>query len=260
MHVVIRPTATDLARLVADEVEALVRDHPATVLGLATGSSPLAVYAELRRRHQERGLSFASTRGFLLDEYVGLPRVHPQSYRSVMERELVAGLDFADGAVRGPDGTAADLDAECARYEHSIVEAGGVDLQILGIGSNGHVAFNEPGSSLASRTRVERLTPQTRRDNARFFDDDPDAVPATCLTQGLATILDARRIVLIATGKKKARAVAQMVEGPVSARWPATVLQWHTDVTVFLDPAAAQHLEVRERYDEVGRSVGARPR
>lgn len=252
MRVIIRPSATDLAQLVADEIEALIRARPASVLGLATGSSPLAVYDELRRRRREQGLSFRSATGFLLDEYVGLSRDHPQRYRSVIERELLSGLDFAEGAVRGLDGMAADLGAECARYEASIAATGGVDLQILGIGSNGHIAFNEPGSSLASRTRVERLTPQTRRDNARFFDDDPQAVPPTCLTQGLATILQSRRIVLVAVGENKARAVAEMVEGPVSARWPATILQCHQDVTAYVDAAAAQHLEMRELYDELG--------
>ncbi len=249
MEVVIAPGA-ELARLAADAVERLLTARPDAVLGLATGSSPLAVYDELARRHAERGLSFARARAFLLDEYVGLPADHPERYRNVIDAELVARVDLRPEAVHGPDGLADDLPAACAAYEAAIVEAGGVDLQILGIGTDGHVAFNEPGSSLASRTRIKTLTRQTREDNARFFDDDVERVPTHCLTQGLATISAARHLVLLAQGRHKAEAVHQLVEGPVSALWPATVLQLHPHVTVLVDDAAASRLQLAHYYRE----------
>jgi glucosamine-6-phosphate deaminase len=236
-----------LAALAADAVESLVRRRPDAVLGLATGSSPLAVYDELARRHAA-GLSFARVRGFLLDEYVGLPAGHPEGYRAVIEREVVQRLDVPGDAVQGPDGGAADLPAACAAYESEIVAVGGVDLQILGIGTDGHVAFNEPGSSLASRTRVKTLTEQTRRDNARFFGGDLDAVPRHVLTQGLGTIMAARHLVLVASGRAKAEALHHMVEGAVTAMWPASVLQLHPHVTVLVDEAAASRLQLADYY------------
>ncbi len=247
MEVVIAP-AERLAVLAADAVEAVVRSGPGAVLGLATGSSPLKVYDELVRRHVQEGLSFAGVRAFMLDEYVGLPVDHPQRYRNVIETEIASRVDFAPGAVQGPDGNAEDLVAACAAYEESIAGAGGVDLQILGIGTDGHIAFNEPGSSLASRTRIKTLTAQTREDNARFFGDDVDRVPRHCLTQGLATIMSARHLVLLATGKGKAEAVHQLVEGPVSAMWPATIMQMHPHATVLVDDAAASRLQLGDYY------------
>ncbi|MFC8921337.1 glucosamine-6-phosphate deaminase [Cellulosimicrobium sp. NPDC057127] len=247
MEVVIAPPET-LARLAAGAVDALLRARPDAVLGLATGSSPLRVYDELARRHAQEGLSFARAQAFLLDEYVGLPADHPQRYRNVIEAEIAARVDLAPGAVRGPDGLAADLPAACAAYEAAIAAAGGVDLQILGIGTDGHIAFNEPGSSLASRTRIKTLTTQTREDNARFFDDDVDKVPTHCLTQGLATIMSARHLVLLATGRGKAEAVHQLVEGPVSALWPATIMQMHPHATVLVDDAAASRLQLAAYY------------
>ena len=250
MEVVIQTSAQHLATLAADAVAQLLADRPDAVLGLATGSSPLAVYDELARRHATEGLSFARAQAFTLDEYVGLPADHPERYRTVIDRDLVGRVDFAPGAVRGPDGLAADLRAACEQYEAAIAEAGGVDLQILGIGTDGHIAFNEPGSSLASRTRIKTLTAQTRADNARFFGGDVAAVPQHCLTQGLATIMAARHVVLLATGRGKAEAVHQMVEGPISAMWPATVLQLHPHVTVLLDEAAASRLQLADYYRE----------
>ncbi|MBE9937973.1 glucosamine-6-phosphate deaminase [Cellulosimicrobium cellulans] len=247
MEVVIAP-AERLAVLAADAVEAVVRSGPGAVLGLATGSSPLKVYDELVRRHVQEGLSFAGVRAFMLDEYVGLPVDHPQRYRNVIETEIASRVDFAPGAVQGPDGNAEDLVAACAAYEESIAGAGGVDLQILGIGTDGHIAFNEPGSSLASRTRIKTLTAQTREDNARFFGDDVERVPRHCLTQGLATIMSARHLVLLATGKGKAEAVHQLVEGPISAMWPATIMQMHPHATVLVDDAAASRLQLGDYY------------
>ena len=247
MEVVIAPEA-QLAALAADAVERLLRVKPAAVLGLATGSSPLRVYDELARRHGAGGLSFAQARGFMLDEYVGLPADHPERYRTVIERDLVSRVDFAPGAVQGPDGLAEDLPGACAAYEAAIAQAGGVDLQILGIGTDGHIAFNEPGSSLASRTRIKTLTWQTRQDNARFFGGDLDKVPHHCLTQGLGTIMAARHLVLLATGRHKAEAVHQLVEGPVSAMWPATIMQHHPHATVLVDDAAAGRLQLADYF------------
>ncbi|HEY3547320.1 MAG TPA: glucosamine-6-phosphate deaminase [Propionicimonas sp.] len=247
MEVVIAPEA-QLAALAADAVERLLRAKPDAVLGLATGSSPLRVYDELARRHAASGLSFARARGFMLDEYLGLPADHPERYRTVIERDLVSRVDFAPGAVQGPDGLAGDLPAACAAYEAAIVDAGGVDLQILGIGTDGHIAFNEPGSSLASRTRIKTLTRQTREDNARFFGGDLDKVPHHCLTQGLGTIMAARHLVLLATGRHKAEAVHQLVEGPVSAMWPATIMQLHPYATVLVDDAAAGRLQLADYF------------
>lgn len=246
MEVVIAP-ADRLAELAADAVEALLRRRPDAVLGLATGSSPLRVYDELARRH-EAGLSFARARAFLLDEYVGLRADHPERYRNVIERELASRVDLSPGAVQGPDGLAGDLPAACAAYEAAIADAGGVDLQILGIGTDGHIAFNEPGSSLASRTRIKTLTRQTREDNARFFGGAVQDVPRHCLTQGLATIMSARHLVLLATGRAKAEAVHQLVEGPVSAMWPATIMQMHPHATVLVDDAAASRLQLAAYY------------
>ncbi|MFC7878420.1 glucosamine-6-phosphate deaminase [Isoptericola sp. NPDC057391] len=247
MEVVIAP-ADELAVLAADAIEALLRKDPATVLGLATGSSPLKVYDELARRHREEGLSFAQARGFMLDEYVGLDAAHPQRYRNVIETEIASRVEWPAEQVSGPDGLAEDIPAACAAYEQAITDAGGVDLQILGIGTDGHIAFNEPGSSLASRTRIKTLTAQTRVDNARFFDDDVDQVPTHCLTQGLGTIMQARHLVLLATGRQKAEAVHQLVEGPISAMWPGTVMQLHPHATVLVDDAAASRLQLGDYY------------
>ncbi|ACQ80994.1 glucosamine-6-phosphate isomerase [Beutenbergia cavernae DSM 12333] len=248
MEVVIVPDAADAAALVADTIGALLEREPEPVLGLATGSSPLAVYDELAARYERGEVSFANARAFMLDEYVGLPADHPERYRTVIEREFAGRVDFAPGAVQGPDGTAEDVAAACAAYEQAITASGGVDLQILGIGTDGHIAFNEPGSSLASRTRIKTLTEQTRRDNARFFGGDVDAVPTHCLTQGLATIMAAKHIVLLASGRGKAEAIHHLVEGAVSAMWPATILQHHPHVSVLVDPAAASRLQLADYY------------
>ncbi|MBE1877187.1 glucosamine-6-phosphate deaminase [Myceligenerans pegani] len=246
MEVVIAP-ADELARLAADAIEVLLTARPRSVLGLATGSSPLKVYDELVRRH-EAGLSFAHARAFMLDEYVGLPDDHPERYRNVIEREIASRVDFAPGAVRGPDGNAEDLERACADYEAAIAATGGVDLQLLGIGTDGHIAFNEPGSSLASRTRIKTLTRQTREDNARFFGGAVDDVPRHCLTQGLATIMSAKHLLLLATGRAKAEAVHQLVEGPISAMWPATIMQMHPHASVLVDDAAASRLQLADYY------------
>jgi glucosamine-6-phosphate deaminase len=254
VEVIILADAEEIAGVAADAVAALLYRKPDAVLGLATGSSPLSIYDELAARCDAGRISFGQARGFTLDEYVGLAADHPERYRNVIDRDFVSRVDFAPDAVQSPDGTAADIPAACAAYEEAIRRAGGVDLQILGIGTDGHIAFNEPGSSLASRTRIKTLTRQTRVDNARFFGGDVDSVPTHCLTQGLATIMQARHVMLVATGGRKAEAVHHLVEGPVSAMWPATVLQHHPHVTALLDDAAAQRLQLAGYYRETYRA------
>ncbi len=211
MEVIIVEDPAAIGVIAADAVESLLARKPDAVLGLATGSSPLAIYDELAARYAAGAISFGRARGFTLDEYVGLPADHPERYRTVIDTVFVSRVDFAPGAVQGPDGLAADIPAACAQYEKAIVDAGGIDLQILGIGTDGHIGFNEPGSSLASRTRIKTLTRQTRIDNARFFDGDIDRVPTHCLTQGLGTIMAAGHLILVATGRSKAEAVHHLV-------------------------------------------------
>lgn len=248
MEVVPLASARQIGELVADAVEELVRARPSAVVGLATGSSPLPAYAELVARHRAgTAPSYDAVRWFLLDEYVGLPQGHPQSYRATIARELTDALGVSD--VHAPDPSPDGLPTAGERYERELAAAGGVDLQVLGIGSDGHLAFNEPGSSLASRTRIKTLTRQTRADNARFFGEDD--VPTHVLTQGLGTILQARHLVVIATGEAKAFAVASAVEGPLSASCPASVLQWHPHATVLVDDAAASRLDRLDYYREV---------
>jgi glucosamine-6-phosphate deaminase len=249
MEVVILQGVKEIGAVAAAAFGALLDRKLAAVLGLATGSSPLAMYDELAARCDAGLVSFRQARGFTLDEYVGLPADHPQRYRNVIDTAFVSRVDFAPGAVQGPDGLAADIPAACSAFENAIREAGGVDLQIVGIGTDGHIAFNEPGSSLASRTRIKTLTRQTRIDNARFFGGD-ESVPTHCLTQGLATIMEARHVILVATGRGKAEAVHHLVEGPVSAMWPASILQHHPHVTVLLDAAAARRLQLVDYYRE----------
>jgi glucosamine-6-phosphate deaminase len=247
MEVVILNGSKQIARLAADAVEDLLRSKPDAVLGLATGSSPLPVYDELAARHERDGLDFSRASGFALDEYVGLPPGHPESYREVVRREFTNRVNIRPENVHGPDGAAADIPAACRVYEEAIAAAGGVDLQILGVGTDGHIAFNEPGSSFASRTRIKSLIEQTRRDNARFFSSLAD-VPHHVLTQGLGTIMEARHVILLATGAQKAQAVREFVEGPVAAICPASILQFHPHATVLLDEAAASALKLADFY------------
>src|SRR5215207_1428088 len=227
--------------LVADAIVSLIRSKPDAVLGLATGSTPLASYRALARRIADDGIDVRGVRGFALDEYVGLPAGHPESYRAVITREVVEPLGLTPELVRVPHGDPATIQHAGADYETAITSAGGVDLQILGIGRTGHIGFNEPGSSLASLTRVKTLTEPTRADNARFF-DSPDDVPMHCITQGIGTILRARHLVLLAFGEAKARAIAAAVEGPVSASQPGSAIQLHPHSAVVVDESAASRL------------------
>lgn len=232
--------------LVAGHIAGQVRANPAYTLGVATGSTPLAVYAALRKR-ADAGEDFSRMSAFALDEYVGIAPEHPESYHSVITKEVTLPLGLDPSRVHVPDGSVEGIQSAGERYEHELTEHGGVDLQLLGIGTTGHLGFNEPGSSFASLTRVKTLTEQTRRDNARFF-DDPDQVPIHCVTQGLGTILRARHLVLLAFGEGKAQTLAAAVEGPVTASMPGSAIQLHAHVTVVVDEAAAAVLKHADYY------------
>ena len=234
----ILPDAAAIGRRAADLVAAELHRGSLRVLGVATGSSPSPLYEAL---HDLALPGWQHVQVFALDEYVGLGPGHPESYRSVIEREVRVPLGLPTENVHVPDGDAVDLEVACAQYERQLAVAGGVDLQILGIGATGHIGFNEPGSPLDSRTREVRLSEQTRTDNARFF-ASRDEVPRCAVTQGIATIAEARRHVLVARGRRKAEAVAAALEGEVSTACPASALQRFADVTVLLDPGAASGL------------------
>lgn len=247
MEIIILPTAEEVGRTAAALIARVVTEKPTAVLGLATGSSPLDIYRSLAARVADGSLDVSQASGFALDEYVGIPLDHPESYAAVIARDVVGPLGMDPARVRVPDGRAADLEAATAEYDRAIADAGGVDIQILGIGANGHIGFNEPTSSFASRTRIKTLAPSTREANARFFDDPAD-VPTHCLTQGLGTILDAKRVVLVAQGPAKAAAVAAAVEGPLSAMCPGSALQLHQHATIVVDEEAAAQLTLADYY------------
>jgi len=247
MEIVICATADEVARAGGGKVVEVVSGVAEPVLGVATGSSPLSLYADLARRIGEGTLDLSHARAFSLDEYVGMPASDPRSYAWTIRTTVTEPLGLDPARVTTPDGMADDIDAACAAYESAIADAGGVDVQILGIGSNGHIGFNEPTSSFASRTRLKTLAEATRDDNRRFFTDGEE-VPTLCLTQGLGTIMDARHVVLVALGEQKADAIARAVEGPVSAMCPASVLQFHRHATLILDEAAASRLQLADYY------------
>ncbi|GGZ75891.1 glucosamine-6-phosphate deaminase [Streptomyces echinoruber] len=248
MEVVIVPDAQAGGELVAEAMAQLLRRKPDALLGVATGSTPLPVYEALAAKVRAGAVDVSRARIAQLDEYVGLPADHPESYRSVLRREVLEPLGIGMERFLGPDGTARDLRAACDAYDRALAEAGGVDLQLLGIGTDGHIGFNEPCSSLASRTRIKTLTERTRIDNARFFDGDIEQVPHHVITQGIGTILEARHVVLLATGEGKADAVAASVEGPVAAVCPASALQLHPHATVVVDEAAASKLKLADYF------------
>ncbi len=248
MEVIVCRTADEVAEVAAAKVARVCRDvGPKVVIGVATGSSPVALYESLAQRVKDGRLDMSQASAFALDEYVGLPPGHPESYAEVIRQSVTEPLRMNPALVHTPNGFADDIEQAAKDYEQAIVDAGGVDVQILGVGSNGHVGFNEPTSSLASRTRIKTLTATTRQDNARFF-DSIENVPHHCLTQGLGTIMAAREVVLVAQGIHKADAIAALVEGPVTARWPGSVLQLHPHATVVVDQSAASKLELRDYY------------
>jgi glucosamine-6-phosphate deaminase len=233
-----------VASAVADHIASAVRQQPAMVLGLPTGRTPIATYAELRRLHAEQGLSFARASTFNLDEFVAVDASHPGSFRYYMEQHFFAGVDVTAARVHFLNGMAADLDAECVRYERDIAEAGGIDLQVLGIGANGHIGFNEPADELIASTHRVVLHAGTRRDNAAAFGGDPERVPREALSMGMGTILKARALIMVALGERKARCVERMIHGPLTTRLPASFLQMHPRAWVYLDRPAASLVAV----------------
>lgn len=247
MEVIICADEEQVGAVAADRVVKWLSGIPTPVLGVATGSSPINLYKELEQRSKTGVFDFSHAMAFALDEYVGIDPTHELSYKDTIRRTVQEPLGLSPDRVHVPDGAAEDLTAGAAAYEDAIVEAGGVDVQILGIGTNGHIGFNEPTSSFSSRTRVKALTRQTREDNARFFAEG-ESVPTHCVTQGLGTIMDARAIVIVATGDHKADAVFDMVEGPVSAVCPASILQFHPKVLLVVDEAAGAKLAYKDYF------------
>jgi glucosamine-6-phosphate deaminase len=237
---IVLPSPGDVCLRAADLVAETLAATPDAVLGLPAGNTPRPLYAELVRRHRGGALSFARASGFNLDEYAGLPADHPASFRRFLDEQLYRQIDLLPARAHAPDGLAADLAAECARYERAIAEAGGLDLVLLGIGGNGHIAFNEPPAAFASRTRLVALTEATRAVAAAGFGATP--VPTHALTMGVATILAARRCVLLAFGAGKAEAIARMLAAPPTPDVPASALQLHANATVIVDAAAASRL------------------
>jgi glucosamine-6-phosphate deaminase len=243
MEIIIQPTPEAASKIAARMVARLLGEKPDAVLGLATGSTPLGLYRELVRMK----LDWSRVTTFNLDEYVGLAADHPASYHRFMWENLFRQVNIAELNVHIPDGLAGDIPGFCLRYEQQIRAAGGIDWQLLGIGSDGHIGFNEPTSSLASRTRIKTLTQQTRADNARFFGGET-AVPHHVITMGIGTIMEARQVVLLAFGPDKARAVAEAVEGPITAMNPASILQLHPVAKIVLDEPAASQLKKADYY------------
>lgn len=255
-EVIIVDDEQEAGELYATCVADLISRKPDAVLGLATGSSPLAAYQALAERVRADHIDVSGVRGYALDEYIGLPLDHPESYHSTIARTVTRplGLNPAHVHVPGDVLDGAPLDDEQAlreagaRYDRAIERAGGIDIQILGVGTDGHVGFNEPGSSLSSGTRIKTLAEQTRKDNARFFGNDIDAVPTHCITQGIGTILKARHLILLAFGAAKAEAIEETVEGGISSFCPASALQLHPHATVIIDEAAASRLRHKDYY------------
>ena len=239
MNVRVFETADQTARAVADRIAGAIRTKPDVVLGLPTGKSPIKTYAELRRMHDAGAVDFSRVRTFNLDEFAGVDPAHPGSFRRFMDEHLFRHVNLPAANIHFLNGTADDVDAECVRYEAAISAAGGIELQLLGIGANGHIGFNEPGDELIAPTHRVSLHDVTRRDNAAMFGGEAGSVPREALSMGMGTILKASAIVLIATGDRKASCVQQMMRGPLTTRLPASFLQTHRDVAVFLDRAAA---------------------
>ncbi len=259
MEVVICRTYEEMSRAAAREIAELLNAKPNAVLGMATGSTPLGLYRELVRMHKEEGLDFSQVTTFNLDEYVGLSPRHDQSYHYFMHENFFKHVNIPPQHIYIPSGTTSNYKAFCEWFEKRIKECGGIDVQILGVGSDGHIAFNEPGSSLMSRTRLKTLAKQTIDDNARFFKRRED-VPIYAITMGVGTILEARNCILLANGKRKANAIAQAVEGPVTAMITASALQLHPSVMVYVDEEAASELKMRDYYKWIQDNMPGAPR
>jgi glucosamine-6-phosphate deaminase len=249
MEVIIQPDPERAADLAARLIAARLRAKPNLVLGLATGRTMERVYDRLAAMWEKEGLDFSGCRTFNLDEYIGVPAEDEHSYRYYMNHHLFRRVNVDLANTHVPDGMATDLRAEAVRYERQIQEAGGIDLQLLGIGEAGHIGFNEPLSALRSRTRDKALTPVTRQQNAAMFGGDPDKVPPRALTMGVGTILEARELLLLATGSAKASILARAVEGPITAMISASAVQLHASCKVIVDEQAGRELQGREYYD-----------
>lgn len=247
MEVIIQPDAAAVSKTAARIFETQLELKPASVFGLATGSTPVGLYRELIIMSQAGLVDFSRATSFNLDEYVGLPADHPGSYRSFMQEKLFAHINLPRESAHVPDGMAVDIPAHCGAYEAAIARAGGIDLQLLGLGSDGHIGFNEPSSSLSSRTRLKTLTPRTIADNARYFGGE-DKVPRHVITMGVGTIMEAKHCLVLALGAGKAAAVAAAVEGPITANCPASILQMHRRCTLIIDEAAATKLQRADYY------------
>lgn len=247
MKLVVHRNERDAAQAVAERLAGEMRVRPQLVLGLATGRTPIPLYQRLVSLAAQGRADFGAVSTFNLDEFWRLPPDHPGSYRAFMARHLFGHVRIPSANIHFLDGMARDAAEECARYERAIAAAGGIDVQVLGIGANGHIGFNEPAGTLHARTHLASLKAQTRRANATFFADDAAAVPAQALSMGMATILQARAIVLVASGRGKGRAIERMVNGPLTTRLPASFLQVHPDVEIVLDEAAAERLTATQR-------------
>lgn len=248
MEVILTEDYNEMSKISAGEIARQVRKKPNSVIGLATGSTPLGTYKELIRLHKEEGLDFSKVITFNLDEYLGLPPAHKESYNFFMWENLFKHININPGNVHVPQGMVEDAEEFCEWYEKEIEKAGGIDLQLLGIGSDGHIAFNEPGSSFGSRTRVKTLEEQTIEDNSRFF-NSIDEVPHFAITMGVGTILEARKIVLAANGKNKAQVCARFIEGPIDSQITASALQLHPHAVIVLDEAASSQLKRKKYYN-----------
>ena len=247
MEIVICKDKAEASKRAAAMIVALVKKNPKAVLGLATGSTPVLMYNELAAAVKAKKVSFKQVKTWNLDEYYGLAPTHDQSYRYFMNENLFKKIDIQIKNTHVLNGLAKDWRKEVKAYEAAIKKAGGIDIQVLGIGSDGHIAFNEPGSSLSSRTRLVSLTPQTIKDNSRFFKKAAD-VPKQALSMGVGSIMEAKKIILLAFGKNKADAVAAAVEGGVSQFCTASALQMHEDAWFFCDEEAASKLKLKKYY------------
>ena len=250
MEVIILPDAQQVAQMAAQRFINQININPQSVLGLATGSTPLGVYQILVEAQKRGEVDFSKVTTFNLDEYVGVSKDHPGSYHSYMKKNFFEPAGLKEGQYFLPDGTAKNIPEHCQQYEKKIAELGPIDLQLLGIGRDGHIGFNEPGSSLGSRTRLKTLSETTRADNKAIF-SKTEELPFHVITMGIQSIMDAEEIVLLATGDSKAQAVADCVEGPITARVPASVLQFHPKTKIILDEAAASRLSLKSYYQEV---------
>lgn len=247
MEVIIQHDPQSASAVAARIISHTLREKPDAVLGLATGSTPILLYNELVRMHRAGYLDFSRATTFNLDEYVGLQPTHPASYQSFMFEHLFNHINIKRENINIPNGLSEDIPSCCRAYEEKIKACGGIDLQVLGIGTEGHIGFNEPTSSLGSRTRIKTLTPRTRFDNAPYFGSEVK-VPKHIITTGIGTIMEARMVVLLAFGSNKANAIAQTVEGPVTSMMPASILQMHPVAKVIADEAAASQLRNTSYY------------